>query len=49
MRNSTIRWLLVVPGKHKLFVLALIITHALLGASGVVYALFLRQVVDHGG
>ncbi len=46
MRNSTIRWLLVVPGKHKLLVLALIITHALLGASGVVYALFLRQVVD---
>jgi len=46
MKNSTLRWLWTVPGKKKLNILFLIVVQALHGASGVVYALFLRGIVD---
>lgn len=46
MKNNTLYWLYCVPGRKKLYILALILTQALLGASGVVYALFLRGIVD---
>ena len=46
MRNSAVRWLLSVPGKKKLYILALAVVQALHGASGVFYALLLREIVD---
>ena len=46
MKNNTLYWLYCVPGRKKLYILALILTQALNGASGVVYALFLRGIVD---
>ena len=46
MKNSSVRWLYSVPGKKKLYILALIVVQALHGASGVLYALFLREIVD---
>ena len=46
MRNSTVKWLLGVPGRKKLYILALIIIQAAYGASGVLYALLLRNIVD---
>lgn len=46
MRNSTIEWLLSVPGGKKLYILALVIVQAAYGASGVLYALLLRNIVD---
>lgn len=46
MRNSTVRWLLSVPGGKKLYILALAIVQAAHGASGVLYALLLRNIVD---
>ena len=45
-RDNTIKWLLSVSGTSKLYILALILVQALHGASGVVYALFLRNIVD---
>ena len=46
MRNSTVKWLLSVPGRKKLYILALVIVQAAYGASGVLYALLLRNIVD---
>lgn len=46
MRNSTMKWLLSVPGGKKLYILALVIVQAAYGASGVLYALLLRNIVD---
>lgn len=46
MKNSAIKWLYAVPEKKKLYILALMIVQALNGASGVVYALLLRNIVD---
>jgi len=46
MKNTTLRWLWDVPGKKKLNILALIVVQALHGASGVLYALLLRKIVD---
>ena len=46
MKNTTLRWLWDVPGKKKLNILALIVEQALHGASGVLYALLLREIVD---
>ena len=46
MKNSALRWLWTVPGKKKLYILALTAVQALHGASGVLYALLLRSVVD---
>ncbi len=45
-KNIGIRWLYTVTGGKKLYILALILVQALYGASGVFYALFLRNIVD---
>ena len=49
MKNSTLVWLWQVPGKKKLDILALTIAQGVIGAAGVVYALFLRGLVDSAG
>ena len=46
MRTNAVKWLYSVPGKKKLYILGLIIVRALEGASGVVYALLMRNIVD---
>lgn len=46
MKNNAVRWLYAVPGKKKILILALTIVQVLNGASGVLYALFLRGIVD---
>ncbi len=46
MKNGTLRWLWVVPGRKKLYVLLLAVVQALNGVCGVLYALLLRQIVD---
>ncbi|MBO4873377.1 MAG: ABC transporter ATP-binding protein [Lachnospiraceae bacterium] len=46
MNNRTIRWLYTVSGRTKWNILFLIIVEALHGASGVFYALLLRNIVD---
>ena len=47
MKNNTIKWLYAVPEKKKLYILALMLVQALNGASGVLYALLLRNIVDN--
>lgn len=46
MENSAVKWLYKASGRKKLYILALIIIQALNGSSGVLYALFLRNIVD---
>ncbi len=46
MKQNALRWLWDVPGKKKLNILALTLVQVLHGASGVFYALLLREVVD---
>ena len=46
MESSAVKWLYKACGRKKLYILALIIIQALNGASGVLYALFLRNIVD---
>ncbi len=46
MKKSTLKWLYQVPGREKLYIAALIGVQALHGASGVLYALLLRAIVD---
>lgn len=46
MKDNTLRWLYAVPRGKKIYVLALILVQALHGASGVLYALLLRNIVD---
>lgn len=46
MKNSSVKWLYAIPGKKKLYILLLTLLQALHGASGVLYALLLRGVVD---
>lgn len=46
MKDSTKRWLYTVPGKKKWYIVALTIVQAVVGGSGVLYALLLRGVVD---
>lgn len=46
MKNTALRWLWDVPGKKKINILALTLLQALHGASGVLYALLLREIVD---
>ncbi len=46
MKDNAKRWLYTVPGKKKNLILALTVVQALNGASGVLYALFLRGIVD---
>lgn len=46
MKNNAIKWLYAVPKRKKLYILALILIQAVHGASGVIYALLLRNIVD---
>ena len=46
MKSNAIHWLWHVTGKKKLYVGILIFVQMLLGGSGVLYALFLRNIVD---
>lgn len=45
-KNNTIKWLYAVPGKKKRYIAALMLVQSLNGGSGVLYALFLRNLVD---
>ena len=47
MKNNAVKWLYSVTGRKKWNVLWLIIVQALNGASGVFYALLLRNIVDN--
>ena len=46
MRKSAVKWLYTVTGRKKWNILWLMIVQGLNGASGVLYALFLRGIVD---
>ncbi len=46
MKNSAEKWLFAVPGKKKAYILILAVLQAANGFSSVLYALFLRGVVD---
>lgn len=46
MKKSAQRWIYTVPGRKKWYIVALTLLQALLGGSGVLYALLLRGVVD---
>ena len=46
-RSGAVRWLFTVTGKKKLNILWLMIVQSLHGASGVLYALLLRSIVDN--
>ena len=45
-RKSTLKWLWNVTGSRKGYILALTLIQGILGATGVLYALFLRAIVD---
>ena len=45
-KDNSIKWLYSVPGRKKLYILILMLLHGLHGASGVLYALMLRNIVD---
>lgn len=49
MNHSALCWLWNVPGKKKLYILCLTVVQALHGASGALYALLLREIVDAAG
>lgn len=46
MKNNALNWLYTVPKKKKWYIAALMLVQALNGASGVLYALLLRNIVD---
>lgn len=46
MKDNTIKWLFTVPKYKKIYIAMLMLVQALNGASGVLYALFLRNIVD---
>ena len=46
MKDTALRWLWDVPGKTKWNILSLTVVQAIHGASGVLYALLLREIVD---
>ena len=46
IKESARKWLLKVPGNKKWYIVGLLLIQAILGGSGVLYALFLRGVVD---
>ena len=46
MNDNAIRWLYKVPAGKKIYILALTIVQCLNGASGVLYAVFLRDIVN---
>ena len=45
-KNNTLKWLFAVPEKKIFYILILIFVQTLHGASGVLYALLLRNIVD---
>ena len=45
-KNNAVKWLYAVPKKKKGYIAALMLVQSLNGASGVLYALFLRNIVD---
>ncbi|MCR5479782.1 MAG: ABC transporter ATP-binding protein/permease [Ruminococcus sp.] len=45
-RNNAVKWLYAVPKKKKGYIAALVLFNSLNGASGVLYALLLRNIVD---
>ena len=46
MKKSAQKWLYIVPGRKKWYIVALTLIQMLLGGSGVFYALLLRGAVD---
>lgn len=46
MKNNTVKWLFSVTGRKKWNIFWLMVVNALYGASGVLYALLLRNIVD---
>ncbi len=46
MKKTVQKWLYTVPGRKKWYIVALTLLQALIGGSGVLYALLLRGVVD---
>ncbi|MBO4452559.1 MAG: ABC transporter ATP-binding protein [Clostridia bacterium] len=46
MKHHAIKWLWSVPGKKKIYVLFLVAIQSLLGVSGVLFALFFKDIVD---
>ena len=46
MKDRTLHWLYNVPGRKKGYILVLMVVQALHGASGVLYSLLLRDIVD---
>lgn len=47
MKNNILKWLSDVVGKHKIKIAFLCIVQAVLGGGGVLYALLLRNGIDH--
>ena len=47
MNENAIRWLYKVPAGKKFYILALTIVQCLSGASGVLYAVFLKDIVNN--
>lgn len=47
MKTSAVKWLSIVVDKKKINIFVLLIAQAILGASGVFYALFLRNIIDN--
>ena len=46
MKDNALRWLYAVSGKQKRYIILLTLLQAMHGASGVLYALLLRSIVD---
>ena len=46
MKDSAVKWLYAVPGGKRLYIVLLAAAQAIHGASGVLYALLLRNIVD---
>ena len=47
MQNSAVKWLYKVPGSKKIYIVLLTAVQCLSGASGVLYAVFLRDIVNN--
>ena len=45
-RRGTLLWLIRTAGREKWDIAALLLLQALLGGSGVLFALFLRDLID---
>lgn len=45
-KSSAIKWLWNITGKKKIYIVILLAVQAVLGASSVFYALFLRSIID---